>query len=110
MFNGKKETNVVYGQKGRARDDRNQSVGVVLISNPTHVQQHQQGNQRRSDTPMIQFTKINMPLSQALQHLLKVELITLRNPPQNPNTSSPRYNPNVRCAYHSNSPGHDTNK
>ena len=50
-----------------------------------------------------------MPLSQALQHLLKAELITLRDPPQNPNTSSPRYNPNVRCAYHSNSLGHDTN-
>ena len=50
-----------------------------------------------------------MPLSQALQHLLKVELITLRDPPQNPDTSSPKYNPNVRCAYHSDSPRHDTN-
>ena len=50
-----------------------------------------------------------MPLSQALQHLLKAEVITLREPPQNPNTSSPRYNLNVKCAYHSNSPGHDTN-
>ena len=37
-FNGKKETNVVYGQKGRARNDRNQSVGAVLIPNPTSVQ------------------------------------------------------------------------
>ena len=43
-FNGKKETNVVYGQKGRARSDRNQSVGAVLISNLAPVQQHQQGN------------------------------------------------------------------
>ena len=50
-----------------------------------------------------------MSLSQALQHLLKAQLITLRDPPQNPNTSSPKYNPNARCAYHSNSPGHDTN-
>ena len=50
-----------------------------------------------------------MPLSQALQHLLKAELITLRDPPQNPDTSSPYYNPNVKCAYHSNSPRHDTN-
>src|ERR1051325_2401996 len=32
---------------------------------------------------------------------------TLRDPPQNINTSSPRYNPNAKCAYHSNSPGHD---
>ena len=36
-LNGKKEINVIYGQKGRARNDRNQSVGVVLISNPAHV-------------------------------------------------------------------------
>ena len=50
-----------------------------------------------------------MPLSQALQHLLKAELITLRDPPQNPNTSSPCYNPNVKCAYHFNSPEHRTN-
>ena len=58
---------------------------------------------------MRQFTKIGMPLSQALQHLLKVELISLRDPPQNPNISSPKYNLNMRCAYHSNSPRHDTN-
>ena len=38
-----------------------------------------------------------------------MELITLKDPLQNPNTASPRYNPNVRCAYHSNSLGHDTN-
>ena len=43
-------------------------------------------------------------------NLLKEELITLRDPSQNPNTSSPCYNPNVKCAYHSNSTGHDTNK
>ena len=62
-----------------------------------------------SDAPRRHFTKISMPLSQALQHLLKVGLITLRDPSQNPNTSSPCYNPNVKYAYHSNSPGHDTN-
>ena len=50
-----------------------------------------------------------MSLAQALQHMLKAELITLKDPPQNPNTSSPSYHPNARCAYHSNSPGHDTN-
>ena len=41
--------------------------------------------------------------------MLKAELITLKDPPQNPNTSSPSYNPSARCAYHSNSPRHDTN-
>ena len=56
-----------------------------------------------------QFTKINMTLAQALQGILKVNLITLRDPPAKPNTTSPRYNPNARCAYHSDSPGHDTN-
>ena len=35
--------------------------------------------------------------------------MTLQDPPSNPNTSSPKYNPNAKCAYHSNSPGHDTN-
>ena len=49
-----------------------------------------------------------MPLSQALQQLLKRELITLKDPPQKPDTSSPKYNTNVKCAYHSDSPGHDT--
>ena len=50
-----------------------------------------------------------MPLSQAFQYLLKEDLVTLRDPPQNPNTLFPKYNPNARCANHSNSPGHDTN-
>ena len=50
-----------------------------------------------------------MTLAQALQGMLKANLITLRDPPTNPNTTSSRYNPNARCAYHSDSPGHDTN-
>ena len=49
-----------------------------------------------------------MPLSQALQHLLKVKLITLKDPPQNPDPYSFKYNLSVRCAHHSDSPGHDT--
>ena len=31
-----------------------------------------------------------------------------REAPKNPNTTSPKYNPNARCAFHSDSPGHDT--
>ena len=50
-----------------------------------------------------------MTLSQILPHLLKSDLVTLREAPKNPNTASPHYNPNARCAYHSESPGHDTN-
>ena len=29
--------------------------------------------------------------------------------PKNPNTTSPMYNPNARCAFHSDGRGHDTN-
>ena len=105
---GKKEANAVYGQKSCVKTDRTQSVGAVVISNPTPAQP-QRDNARNQNAPQRQFTKINMSLSQSLQHMLKAELITLRNPPQHINTSSPKYNPNSRCTYHSNSPGHDTN-
>ena len=36
--------------------------------------------------------------------------MTLRDPPANPDTSSPKYNPNAKYAYHSNSPGHETDQ
>ena len=47
-------------------------------------------------------------MSQVLLHLLNLNLVTLKDPPRNPNTSAPSYHPNERCAYHSNSLGHDT--
>ena len=50
-----------------------------------------------------------MSLAQALQHMLKMKLITLRDPHPNPENSSPNYNPNAICVYHSDSPGHDMN-
>ena len=96
--NERKESNAVCGQKRR-----NQSVGAAMVFNPTPTKQ-----QRRGSKPKRQFTEMNMPLSQVLQHLLKKNLITLREPHPNTNTSSPSYNPNARCAFHSNSPGHDT--
>ena len=71
--------------------------------------QQQQGNQRKRNTSERRFTKINMSLAQALQHMLEDKLVMLKDPSHNPNTTSPRYNPNSRCAYHSNSPGYDTN-
>ena len=40
--------------------------------------------------------------------MLKMKLVKLRDPPQNPNTASPCYNHGERCAYHSNSLGHNT--
>ncbi|XP_058754998.1 uncharacterized protein LOC131628147 [Vicia villosa] len=47
-----------------------------------------------------------MPLSQVLQHLLKANLITTKDPPKIVNTANPTYDPKVTCAYHSNAPGH----
>src|SRR3954469_19897427 len=49
-----------------------------------------------------------MPLSQALQHLLKAKLVTLKDPPKFANTASPAYDPKATCAYHSNATGHNT--
>ena len=42
--------------------------------------------------------------------MLKYNLVTLRDPPSNPNVSSPKYNSSAKCAYHSNGPGHDTDQ
>ena len=36
-----------------------------------------------------------------------MKLVTLKEPHRNPKTFPPKYNPNERCAFHSNSPGHD---
>ena len=47
-------------------------------------------------------------MSQVLQHMLKFKIITLKDPPRNPNTFAPTYNTDAICAYHSNSLGHDT--
>ena len=35
--------------------------------------------------------------------------MTLKEAPKNPNTTSPHYHPNARCAYYSESLGHDNN-
>ncbi|XP_058758597.1 uncharacterized protein LOC131631842 [Vicia villosa] len=106
-ISGRNEVNTVHSQKGRNKSDHHQSVGAVLISTSAPQQDQPPKYTRRSDAPRRNFTKINMPISQALQHLLKVNLITLRDPPKNVNTSSPSYRPDATCAYHSNSPGHD---
>ena len=71
--------------------------------------QQGQGNRSKQVPAVRQFTKLDMPISQVLQHLLNLNLVTLRDPPRNPNTSAPSYHPNALCAYHSNNPGHDTN-
>src|SRR4051812_21884867 len=92
----------------KAHNERNESntVGTVLASNQVPTQQR--GNQRKQGASKRQFTKINITLAEALQQLLKAGLITLKDPPLKPNTLSHQYNPNARCAYHSDSIGHDT--
>ncbi|XP_058783976.1 uncharacterized protein LOC131658727 [Vicia villosa] len=51
-----------------------------------------------------------MTYAQVLQHLLKIEKITFRDAPHAPDTRSPNYNANARCAFHSGAPGHDTER
>src|SRR3954462_14662163 len=105
---GKIQVATSSGTIKKSYNGRNESdtVGAILASNQASIQQ--QNNQRKQSASKRQFTKINMSLTQALQHLLKAELLIQIDPHPNPNTSSPHYNPNARCAYHSNSPGHDT--
>src|SRR3954464_7213738 len=96
----------MHSQKGR-KSEHHQSVGAVLISASAPQKDQQPKYTRRPDAPRRNFTRINMPNSQALQHLLKADLITLKDPPKNINTSSPSYRPDATCAYHPNSLGHD---
>ena len=105
-FTGKKEANAVYGEKAHTKKDHHSSVNAVLISNPQPTQRQPS----RPEVPRRQFTRISMSLSQALQHLLKANLVTLCNRPSNPYISSPNYNLNAKCVYHSNSPGHETDQ
>ena len=80
-----------------------------VVAPPVQQQKDQQGGQRAwTSKPKRLFTPLHMPISQALQHLLKMNLVTLREPHPAPDTSSPNFNHNARCAFHSNSPGHDT--
>ena len=82
-------------------------VNDVVIPRPAVSPQC--NNQQRVDRPQRQFTRINMTLAEVLSHLLKSNMATMKEAPKNPNIASPCYNPNARCAYHSESPGHDTN-
>ena len=50
-----------------------------------------------------------MTPAQVLPHLLKLNLASLKEAPKNPNTTSPFYHANAKCAYHSDNLGHDTN-
>ena len=86
-FTKKKEVNAAYSQRNHNKTELLPTVGAVMISNPTSNQQR--NNQRRPDAPKRQFTRINMTLSQVLPHLLKSNLVTLKEAPKNRSTASP---------------------
>ena len=92
-------------QPSLRQEDKGRAPQMASVSQIQH-----QPHQLQPDKPRRQFTQLNMSLFQALQRLLRLNLITLRAHPRNPNTASPIYDPNKRCAYHSACPGHDTNE
>ena len=97
-----------YISRGQNRVEHRQTISVVMI--PRHTTAPQCNNQPRVERPQRQFTRINMTLVEVLPNLLRSNFATLKEAPKNPNTTSLRYNPNSRCAYHSESPGHATNE
>src|SRR3954468_7706140 len=76
-ISGRNEVNTMQSQKGR-KNEHHQSVGAVLISATAPLKDQPPKYTRRPDAPRRNFTKISMPISQALQHLLKADLITLK--------------------------------
>ena len=111
-FPAKKEVSAVYSQRGQGRVERRPAVGAVMIQKSASDQPRNsqpRTNQQRVERPQRQYTRINMTPTQVLPHLLKLNLTTLREAPKNPNTTSPFYHANAKCAYHSDSVGHDTN-
>ena len=103
----KRESSAVYNSRSQNIPEHRQDVNAVVISRFAGAPQC--NNQSRAKRPRKQFTQLNMTLSQILPQLLKTNLVILREAPKNPNTASPMYNPNARCAFHSDSPGHDMN-
>ncbi|XP_058762618.1 uncharacterized protein LOC131636006 [Vicia villosa] len=97
----------IYGKRGSGRS--NSQVNAVMIPVP-------QGQRSSNDRypprtrPHRKIDPIPMTYAQVLQHLLKIEKITLRDAPNAPDTQSPNYNANARCAFHSGAAGHDTKR
>ena len=102
----KKVSSAVYNSRNQNRPERRQAVNAVVILKPAGAPQY--SNQQKDERPRRQFTRLSMTLSQILPQLLKTNLVIPKEAPKNPNTTSPRYNPNARCAFHSDIPGHNT--
>ncbi|XP_058759535.1 uncharacterized protein LOC131632823 [Vicia villosa] len=113
-YTRKKEgnTDAVYGRSGQGRG--NSQVNAVTI--PVPQQQQEQGQRPQYQNNQYRQRRdrkidpIPMTYAQVLQHLLKIEKITLRDAPNAPDRQSPNYNANARCAFHSGAAGHDTER
>ena len=102
-FPAKKEVSAVHTHRNQGGMKRRPAVGVVMIQNSSADQPRSnqpRANQQRVERPQQQFTRINMTPAQVLPHLLKLKLTNLKEAPKNPNTSSPYYHSNAKCAYH----------
>ena len=102
----KKEASAVYGPRRQDKPERRQIVNAVVIAKPATAPR--QANQPRAERPRREYTRLSMTLSQILPQFLSTNLVTVREAPKVVNTASPKYNPNSRCAYHSDSPRHST--
>src|SRR3954462_5295755 len=85
-----------------------EELKALLIEKEKNQYKHQGGQDNQRSKPKRSFTPLHMSLSQALQQLLNQSLITLLPPYSLPINPAPGYKYHARCAYHSNSPGHDT--
>src|SRR3954470_19494559 len=84
-----------------------EELKALLIEKEKNQHKHQGGQDNQRSKPKRSFSLLPMPLSQVLQQLLNQNLITLLPPYSFPAKPVPGYKYHVRCAYHSNSPGHD---
>ena len=95
----------VFDQLPRGQESgmvKNRPLQIATTSQAQHQPRpEQQVDQSKASSSKRQFTQLNMSLFQALQRLLRLNLITLRAHPRNQDTASPVYDPNKRCAQHS---------
>ncbi|XP_058728109.1 uncharacterized protein LOC131599884 [Vicia villosa] len=85
-----------------------EELKALLIEKEEDQHRQQDGQGKWKSKPKRLFTPLHMPMSQVLQQLLNQNLITLLPPYSLPTNPAPGYKYHARCAYHSNSPGHDT--
>ena len=100
----------VTAQPPPTQEDKGKAP-LLASGSQSHQQprQRQWGNRRKQEKSGRQFTETKIPSFFILKRLLEVDLLTLKDPPQELNISSPHFNPDAFFVYHSHSPGHGTN-